>query len=252
MKRFDFPLTMDCLFYAACGWLLTLCILRYYRVPTPLALLSATAVAFALGGIAFLLLSRSRRKRQLGKREREERDKLLFHLALENPKRTETALAKALRADGKKVAQGEEGFTVEGKRAVIRFSLDPLPADEIARTIAACGREFLLLCNSLTPEAEKLLSAFSIERIEGDEVCALFTRTDTVPNPLICGTLTRSTPKMRLKRAFARSNARPFFVSGACLLVMSLFTFFPVYYLVSGGILLTCSAAVRLFGSAKT
>lgn len=40
-----------------------------------------------------------------------------------------------------------------------------------------------------------------------------------------------------------------YLLAGAALLVFSLFTFFPVYYLVAGGILLSLAVAVRFFGT---
>ena len=43
-------------------------------------------------------------------------------------------------------------------------------------------------------------------------------------------------------------NAYPFFVSGAGLLLMSLYVFFPVYYLVAGSLLLFAAVLIRTFG----
>ena len=51
-----------------------------------------------------------------------------------------------------------------------------------------------------------------------------------------------------VRAAFRKTNARPFLVSGVLLLLMSLFTFFPGYYLIAGAALVLVSLAVRLFG----
>ena len=66
---------------------------------------------------------------------------------------------------------------------------------------------------------------------------------------MICGKISRRTLRAKLRRTFSKRNAYPFFVSGAGLLVMSLFVFFPVYYLISGSILLVVSVLIRIFGA---
>lgn len=107
-----------------------------------------------------------------------------------------------------------------------------------------------MVCNALTPEAEKLLLSFGRQAICADEIFALFERTQTTPSPLICGAIPRVTAKQKLRRSFSKKNARPFFVSGLLLLIMSLFTFFPIYYLVTGSILLVSAVCIRAFGYA--
>ncbi|MGN0822638.1 MAG: hypothetical protein ACI4NG_02595, partial [Candidatus Gallimonas sp.] len=71
MKKPDFPLIADCLFYAVCAGLLSLCILRYYRVPTVAALSLAALFALAACGIVFFIVHGKHRRRALSQRERE-------------------------------------------------------------------------------------------------------------------------------------------------------------------------------------
>lgn len=241
----------DLLFYSACAFFLSLGILRFYRVPLPLSLLCAVLIALAAGGFVFLLLYRSRRKRYLNKKERESREALLLHLALEKPENVLRQLLAAYLADKKEARLQEDALLVDGVQTVPLFTMEPVGADEIALLLRRFGKEpFTVLCNALMPEAEKLLASFGVASVQGDGVYALFARTDTLPSPLICGEILRKTVKQKLRRTFSKSNARPFFVSGILLLVMSLFTFFPLYYVISGGILLLCAVTVRLFGYA--
>ncbi len=246
----NIPMIADLLFYTLSAWLFSLCLLRYYRVTLWLALTAASLITLAVALAVLLLLCRSRRKKLLGKREREARDAILLHLALEKPERVRAALQSAYLADGKTAVPAEEGLCLDGKTAIPLFTLEAAGADEIARLIRRHGREFTLLCNALTPEAEKLIASFGIAAVYGDEIYALFTRTGTVPDPLICGELPRKNLRLKVRRAFSKSNARPFFVSGILLLIMSLFTIFPLYYIISGAILLMCAVTVRLFGYA--
>ena len=249
MKRLNFPLIADILFYTICSFVLAFCIMRYYRIPIWISFTIAGLIALAAGATSFLLLYTRRNKKLLSKKEREARDALLLHLALEKPERVRAALLSAYLSDEKDAhCEGEE-LCVEGVPVVPLFSMEPIPADEIAKLIRRFGRSpFMIACNSLTAEAEKLLTSFGIKAVREDEIYALFTRTETTPEPLICGEIPRKSIKQNLRRSFSKSNARPFFISGILLLLMSLFTFFPVYYIVSGSILLLCAISVRMLG----
>lgn len=251
MKSLSFALVADLLFYSACAFLAAVGVLRFYGAPLWLALVCAAAIALAVGGIAFLLMYRSRHKKYLTKKEREAREALILHLTLEKPERVRAALLSAYLADGKNAHCEGDTLAVDGVPVVPLFTMEPVSADEIARLLREYGKEpFCVACNSLSADAEKLLSAFGIAATGGDEIYSLFSRTETVPDPLICGEIPRKTAKQKFRRSYSKSNARPFFVSGALLLLMSLFTFFPLYYVIAGSVLLFCAVAVRLFGYA--
>lgn len=251
MRKFDFPLWADTAFYAICTFAVSFCILRYYRVSVAVAATVSVLFALAAGAISFLLQSGIRRRKTLNKREREQREKLLLHLALEKPERVRAALLQAYLADGKDAHCLGDDLSVDGVTVVPLFTMEPVSADGVAHLLRKFGRNFLLVCNSLTADAEKLLDSFSVKTERGDEVYALFSRTETTPSPLICGDVPRRSAKQRLQTSFSKKNARPFFVSGLLLLFMSLFVLFPVYYLVTGSVLLLLAVTVRIFGYAS-
>lgn len=251
MKKFDLPLITDTLFYTATFWLVCIGLLRWLDVATWACFTAATMIALAVGAALFLLLSGRHNKRALSKRQREEKEKLMLHLTLEQDDAVRTLLANALRADGKEVTMQDDTMLLEDTPLIPVFTMQPVSADTVARMLKTYGKSpFLLACNALTPEAERLLTSFSRTAIPGEEIYALFSRTDTIPETLICGEIPRRTARTRLRIAFSKRNAYPFFVSGAGLLVMSLFVFFPIYYLVTGSILLIASVCIRAFGYA--
>lgn len=251
MKHLPLAAISDALFYALCTFLLTFGALRYFSLPLWLCAVCASLLFFAVGAAALLLLLSSRKKKYLNKREQEQREALLLHLALEKPERVRSSLLEALTRAQKNAHCEGDTLSVNGIPAVPLFTLEPVGADAIARLLSQYGSgKFVLFCNSLTGEAEKLTSFFGVEAVQGDGVYALFTQTDSMPSPLICGQIPKKSAKQKLRRSFSKGNARPFFVSGALLLLMSLFTFFPLYYVITGGILLLCAVAVRLFGCA--
>lgn len=251
MRKINFPMISDALFYGFCAFALSVSILRYFRIPLSLALVAGCVIALCVGTLTLLLLLGKMRKKLLTKKEREARDALMLHLALEKPERVRALLLEAFLEDGKEANCFQEELSIEQTPCVPVFRLEPVPADDIAKLVRRFGtQKFTLLCKDVSQEAEKLLQSFGIKKMDADEIYDLFSRTDKYPKDLICGEVPKKSAKLKLKRAFSKSNARPFFVSAMFLLLMSLFTLFPVYYIISGSVLLFCAIAVRLLGYA--
>ncbi len=248
MKKFDLPLILDVLFYSLAVGAVSFCILRYFRLPLPLSFFVSLLFLLSAAILVYIFTARRHRKMRLSKKQESEKRALMLHLALERPERVRALLLSALLADGKE-AHLEKELRVDDTSAVFAFTMQPLSADAVAKLLQEYGREqFLLFCNSLSPESESLLFQFSIKTYRADEVYSLISRTDCMPKELICGNLPQKTAKTRLLAAIKKSNARPIFVSGLLLLLMSLFTVFPLYYLISGCLLVLSAVAVRLFG----
>ncbi len=249
MKKIDLPLILDVLFYAVCTFFISVGILRFYRVPTAVTFGVAILFSIATGTGSFLLIYSKHRRRNLTKAERERKEKLMLHLTLETSEKRNELIALAYAADGQNTLWTSDGIAVDGKLCIPRFTMQPLSADEIAKLLQQYGESpFCLLANTLSPEAQKLLDSFAKQYVLSDEIFALFERTHTIPEKMICGNLTRPKLKAKLRRTFHKRNARPFFVSGSLLLIMSLFTMFPLYYLISGCALLFTAVGVRILG----
>lgn len=250
MKRIPLADVLDILFYPLAVGFLALGILRYFRIPMGVAIAFTLLLVLASALVTALLLSVQRNKKTLGKKEAERKEALLLHLALEKEERVRASFLQALLADGKDVSCSEDAIRLGEELFIPLFTMQPLSADSIAVLLRKYGTTpFTVACNTLTPEAERLLKIFGKRAFCADEVYGLFVRTG-FPEPLICGNLPRKTVKQKLMRTFSKKNARPFFACGAFLLFMSLFAIFPLYYLVSGALLLLSSVFIRAFGYA--
>ncbi len=249
MKRFSLADVLDVLFYSLSACFIAFGVLRYFRLAVWLCLLFALLFAAVTCAGTALLLSGSRQKKVNGKREKEERDALLLHLALEREERVRAELLTALVAAGREAHLQGDVLEEDGVLLIPLFTMEPLSADTIAQLLRTYGETpFTVACSDLSPEAEKLLSRFGKGALKGDAVYTLFASTATIPDPLICGQLPKRSVRANLRRSFSKKNARPFFVSGLLLLIMSLFTLFPLYYLITGCVLLVTAVLVRAVG----
>jgi hypothetical protein len=235
MKKFDLPLISDTLFTFLCSWMIALCLFRYYGMKLIIAILLATLLSLAIGVGVFLLLLRNHKKKFLSRKDKEEMDKLILHLALSSDEKNKAILAP-LFADGKNF---------------ILFTVQPLSADAVAEKIKLQnGEPFTLFCNALTTEAQKLCEDFSVTVKTSREIYAALKEQGKLPERYLCGERKKQDFRFRLRRAFRKQNARAFLTSGLTLSFLSLFSFYPLYYLISGTLLLLAALIVRLFGQA--
>ena len=80
MKKFDFPLIADVLFYSVSAWLVLVGIFRWVRLPAWICFTAATLLSMALGATLFFFLSAKHQKRALSKKERQMQELSLIHI----------------------------------------------------------------------------------------------------------------------------------------------------------------------------
>lgn len=166
----------------------------------------------------------------------------MLHLALSDEKSNQALLSPLLTKE--KTEQPEQ-------KIFLLFCMQPLSADEIASGIKRTGgKSFTVYCNELSPQARELCERFLIKVTDGTQIYAKLKAENALPEKYVCGERQKNTFRRRLKICFRKSNSRSFFLSGTALLLLSFFAFFPLYYLISGSLLLLAALFIRIFGYA--
>lgn len=268
MKRIDLPLWSDTVFLFFAVFLFFFCVFRFYLHSLWGALLGALAAAAAAAFLFFLFFRARRKKRHASEGEKAEIGKLAFHLAMDSPEHNAALIAKCLSVEhereagenadaGTAAAHGSEreyarirGGRIDTEKGstYLKFQFEKVTADELSPVIRAEGEQKTVLGAAFTDEAQKLAAAFGLELKDAAEVYALVKDSGCMPETLI----SPPEPKRGFRAKFAfrirRGAWRGYLFSGTFLLLFSLFTIFPVYYIAAGGILLAVAAAVRFFG----
>lgn len=251
----------DVLFAFLAVFLPAVCVLRYFRFSLTVSVLLA-ALAGVLSSLSiYMLLSKKREKLCLKKQDEETRDKLLLHLTLQGEKATlecflkycdfllrEQAEENAFKPAQIKEFKGISRIETETEDFYPFFTLCPLDADKIAPILYdKRERRRVLLCSGLTDEAKKLCVRFGIETLTGNDVYLALKKAELLPEHYI-GEDALPQKKKRLHAWFAKSNSRRFLTGGTLILVTSLITPFPLYYVISGSALILSAVFVRIFG----
>lgn len=244
MRRINLPLILDTAFAAVASFLLFFTAIRFYTQSAVIGLIFGI-VAFALfGALAFLYISRKQNKSLLISRDEKHKKLLSLHLSLSTDDYVKALMKKALGEDAK--IRGKR-VICEGKEYFFHFQMQPLSEDEVAQVIKRkTENEKVIFCTKTSVEAVMLAESFNIKITCIDEIYALLKSKDLLPEKYVYEGAQKISLWKKIKARFSRKICAPLFWSGAALLGLSYFTFFPVYYIISGGLMLVL-AAVALF-----
>ena len=245
MKRLNLPLVFDSFLAAVCAFLLFFTAVRYYTKSAIWGLTFGIFAFLIFGALAFIYIrKRQNQKLTLTKDEREA-ELLRLHLSL----LPESELLKTLLplVDGGKIS----GRIIETEDKVFYpiFRMQPLSPDDIAGVIKRKSKkQKVIFCNTLSEQAIKLAKDFDIEYVTGNRIFNRLKAENLLPEKYVFGGDKKLNFISRVKLRFNRRLAAPLMWNGLCLTAFSYFTFYPIYYIVTGGILLVLAAICLIFG----
>ena len=236
----------DILFSFSLVGIFTLCFFRYLRI----ALFPALLLAFACGVLAATAngawLQSKRQTLLLRKSDEEEKQKLLLHLALLSDEQKTVFFQKVLSARGEVKRFSRLRLTTKEEFFFLCFRFKPLSADEVSAVYRLkTNKTRVILCGEADDSARRLCDRLHIQLCEGGRVYEEVKNAQTLPSDYL-GDSPKT--KRRLRLCFAKSNSRRFLTAGALVLLTSLITPFPRYYLIFGSALLALAVIVRIFG----
>ena len=105
-----------------------------------------------------------------------------------------------------------------------------------------------MLCSTIEDNAYALAEKLHVRTLTGNEVYAMLKDNDGLPERYLGEESHDAKRKRRFELWFSRKNAKGFLTAAALTLLTALVSPFPYYYVVFGGILLTISILIRIFG----
>lgn len=230
--------------------LFSLCLFRYLGLRfTPsmvFAVLCGVLAAYAVGVLLF-----SKRKSFLsGKKDELLKQKLSLHLALLSDTDKTALLSTALQRNGETVRRvGTLKLSGENALYFLRLKFAPVTADELAAIARwKSAQPKTVVCLEIEDAARRLCTRLGIDCKTENDIYALFKKADALPESFLGDERPENKREKRLRACFARANAKRFLISGSLLLLSSLITPYPYYYLVVGGVLFLVAALTRVFG----
>ncbi|MCH5142312.1 MAG: hypothetical protein J1G07_01160 [Clostridiales bacterium] len=239
MKRINLPLILDTLFAAVCAFLLFFTAIRFYTKSPAIGLIFGIVAALLFGTLAFIYISTRQSKSFLISHDEKQKKLLALHLTLSSDAYVKNLFLKCF-----------ENAEISGKRVIcggvsyfFNFKMQNLSEDDIAQIIKEdVHGDKAIYCVKTAPDAYVLAENFGIKIITIEEVYELLKSKDLLPEKYIYEDQKRANIFKRIRARFSRKLCAPLFWSGLALLLLSYFTFFPIYYIVSGGLMLILAA----------
>lgn len=244
MRKINLPLILDTLFAALCAFLIFFTAIRFYTRNVYIAMAFAVSACFLFGTLSFLYISKKQNKRLLISRDEKQKKLLSLHLSLSSDDYICDLFEKCFK-DGETQIEIKNGKIFMGDNVYFfDFKMQPLSEDDIARVIKyKSDLKKILFCSRISNEAAALAENFLISIRGIDDVYKLLNDRGALPDKYIYEGAKKISVWKKIKARFSRKISAPLFWSGAGLLALSYFTFFPIYYIVSGGLMLILSAA---------
>ena len=226
-----------------------LCLFRYLGSGIVLSFF----FALLCGCVATLAVSlfgvNKRRKLLLKNSDTVQKAKLLTHLSLLSSANKSAFLQNVLSQTDTVKRVSSLRLVGAHKYYFLKIRFAPVTADEIADiSHVKTAKEKILLCDTIEEEAKTLCDNLGIRVLGGDSVYALVKEANALPEKYLGENTPQNKRKIRLRLCFSKNNSRRFLVGGCLLLLTSLITPFPYYYLIFGTILLICAIFIRIFG----
>ena len=245
MKRTSvFSVITDSVLAAACAFILTFTLVRFYTKNAALGLGLGIAASAAFGILAAMrLVSRRGKSNLLGRTNSKKRAFAMKLCTLP----AGGAAKLILPATGGRITP--HGIVTDEQSIIFKITPQPLSPNDICGAIEIdAGDKRAVLCTDATDEAKAFAEAAGIKIMYTDEV---YTKLENMGLPdenyFLYGAA-RPKLKERLRGAIRRANAARLFRCGLWMTAFSYFTFFPLYYIAAGGIMLTLAAVCLIFG----
>ncbi len=243
MKKINFALISDVFFFTLCAFFISFAAVRYFFKSAVTAAIIAAGVAAAVCLIALFALIKKRSRKIILTLGESERKSLSLHLSTLSENAVIKLFESALDGTypvGNHLESVDCGY-------YFNFKMSPVNADDIAFLIRRREEKNLaLLCCSVSPEAASLAEDFSVKIICVAEIYSMLKDKGLLPGKYALGEVKKPNLFKRIKKRFSRRLFPSLFFSGFFLLFFSFFTYYPVWYIVTGSVLM-CLSALCLF-----
>lgn len=222
-----------------------LCVFRFLRVGLVAACLFGV-IAGVCSSLATAIVLNHKRNLHLQKAADEKlKDKFLLHLILLNENERNGYLCQLFGASE------ENGFlkTEDGNLTLPIFLLREVCPDDVLPILRQNRFVKRSICfDKISGDGEKFCKQNNVRLLDGFTLFSLAKEKNVLPQEYLSEEFFTKKKKNRFRLCFAKSNSRRFWVGGLFVLLSSLITPFPYYYLVVGFLLVGVAIFTRIFG----
>lgn len=239
----------DILFSFILSAVFTLCFFRYLGLPLLSAAFLSALCGVLLACAVGAFLQSKRKLFFLKKSDEAQKQKLCLHLALLSEEQTSKFFLAILNKIQPTRQFSRSCITTPNEFICIKCNFEPITANEIVKFYRIqTSKQRVLICLQIAPAAHELCRRLNVLVKTENDVYQMVKENDAMPTEFLGEVKMENRRALQRKLCFSKHNSKRFLVSGCLILLTSLFTPFPYYYLVFGSILLLAATFIRIFG----
>lgn len=257
MKNIKISIVLDTAFvFFAVGIFMTV-LLRFYGTNLSISLILSLIIALGVASMWYHFARKKHLKYNLKKTEEEKLVKIINELCLISDEKRIAFFSELLNNAGLKHIVREKTLYISEKKTVVGFYYTFLQPHEkyvieLYKKLGK-GQSLIIFGNNWNNDFLRLSERFGgrIRLIGEAELFTLMKKYNTeLP---ITNKLKEEKKKdfILFKLLFNKKRANAFFLYGVTLLFLSLIVFYPIYYLVCGGIFILYSVICKMFGKTE-
>ncbi len=255
MKKFDLPLWTDTLFVFTVVSILFLVLFRF-SMSFITAILCSILTGLSACILFYFLYKKYRTKKYYSKAEKEQMEKLAFHLAITTQEENTAILMQALiqKANEEQKALPileKDGILYDEKHYICNFLFEKITADILSPYIRGETNKIIFIALDFTAEAKKLADSFHLTLYDLPKIYKFLKKYNTIPTNFVEPPHTKKKFFQNIQLRFSKKSAKSYLFSGSFLLLFSLITIFPLYYIIFGSILLLIAVFIHFFGKSE-
>ena len=253
MKNFKATIFFDCFFIFISAFFFCFAIIRYSRVNFAPSLIFSVLIALtlSLSYVVFIVLT----KQSAFYKEEEIRkiNSLLTELCFSSEESLLNLFCKFYKKQGHNYEIIDNSILLKDVKSqvFISFTFEKTTAKEIISFYKNTkkGYKTIILSNDYTDEGKKLLDSFSIriKLFNLNDVYLSLKSENLLPQLTVPKNVSIKNKKETLKVFFIKSNSKKPLFYGIVILLLAPFSFYPIYYIIFGCLLLTLSVFMRFF-----
>lgn len=251
MNKFKLPITADLCFIFASVFFVAYAVFLNAKLNLAACLALSTIVAFIISACVAVVLIKLKDKKFISDLNKQEKLLLKDYLILTERSEVIDVFVKYFEKNGSLTSENNTFLTLKNKNVAVIpiFKYEKVTTADVVEVyrklnhfkVVVLGCEFTAETLNLIKNESLNISVFNI-----DDIYFSLKSSDLLP-PLNTEVKNKKSSLKNLKKFFNKKYFKYFFISGIITLLTSSISYFPVYYVVFGSVMLIISAACKFF-----
>ena len=256
MFKFKLSDISDGLFILLSSFSIFFVILYYYLKNNVTAILLSVAFSAIVFCLYMIIKRKKKGKLSIKKEDEESFLKCVNAMCLLPNKECFDIIYETLLRLKKEPIKVENGIVVSDNFIYCKFSYDKISVSNVVSAYKKSpkGKNLVYLGVEFSPECEEFVNGFikRIRLIKLSEIFPFMKKVNTVPSGGFLPLKKKIGFFTLIKQSFSKKKAKGYALYGIALLIMSNFVFFPLWYIISGSLLLIYAIIIKFFAPTPT